>query len=221
MLEVDQHYNFVGFVDGSTQGVTKRCRLSWLTNGALVYEPKCGACGVSAIRPNTGAQINVGDLTPYLNYGSTDITNVPPMQDYWCCSRRYCCWHRCCCWRHCSHWHHRAVLGVPSVAGIASNADASLLQASPIFMLSLRLLSPCDWPAPMLLLASQGPAIDYVISTCFYRPSFCCCFNCCCRPWSCWHPMCRFRYCCSWCQCYCWRLCHCWHSRCSWKCFFY
>jgi hypothetical protein len=26
--------------------VTKRCRLSWLTNGVLVYEPKCG--GISA-----------------------------------------------------------------------------------------------------------------------------------------------------------------------------
>jgi hypothetical protein len=24
------------------QGVTKRCRLSWLTNSAHVYEPKCG-----------------------------------------------------------------------------------------------------------------------------------------------------------------------------------
>ena len=24
-----------------TQGVTKRCRLTWLTNSALVYEPKC------------------------------------------------------------------------------------------------------------------------------------------------------------------------------------
>ncbi len=24
------------------QGVTKRCRLPWLTNSALVYEPKCG-----------------------------------------------------------------------------------------------------------------------------------------------------------------------------------
>jgi hypothetical protein len=35
------------------QGVTKRCRLSWLTNSALVYEPKCGgregeSCRVSA-----------------------------------------------------------------------------------------------------------------------------------------------------------------------------
>ncbi len=27
------------------QGVTKRCRLSWLTNSALVYEPKCGGGG--------------------------------------------------------------------------------------------------------------------------------------------------------------------------------
>ncbi len=27
------------------QGVTKRCRLSWLTNSALVYEPECGGSG--------------------------------------------------------------------------------------------------------------------------------------------------------------------------------
>jgi hypothetical protein len=27
------------------QGVTKRCRLSWLTSSALVYEPKCGEMG--------------------------------------------------------------------------------------------------------------------------------------------------------------------------------
>jgi hypothetical protein len=27
------------------QGVTKRCRLSWLTNSALVYKPKCGVIG--------------------------------------------------------------------------------------------------------------------------------------------------------------------------------
>jgi hypothetical protein len=58
------------------QGVTKRCRLSWLTNSALIYEPKCGGmgggCGVSAIEYSScthGAQINFGDLTPYLSYG--------------------------------------------------------------------------------------------------------------------------------------------------------
>jgi hypothetical protein len=27
------------------QGVTKRCRLSWLTTSALVYEPKCEGRG--------------------------------------------------------------------------------------------------------------------------------------------------------------------------------
>jgi hypothetical protein len=27
------------------EGVKKRCRLSWLTNSALVYEPKCGGGG--------------------------------------------------------------------------------------------------------------------------------------------------------------------------------
>ncbi len=38
-----------------TLGATKRCRLCWMTNSALVYEPKCGAgwggggdCGVSS-----------------------------------------------------------------------------------------------------------------------------------------------------------------------------
>jgi hypothetical protein len=29
------------------QGVTKSCRLSWLTNSAHVYEPKCGRRGVA------------------------------------------------------------------------------------------------------------------------------------------------------------------------------
>ncbi len=31
------------------QGVTKRCRLSWLTNSTLVYEPKSGGGGGTAI----------------------------------------------------------------------------------------------------------------------------------------------------------------------------
>jgi hypothetical protein len=56
----------------ANQGVTKRCRLSWLTNSALVHEPKCGGggCCVSANEYicSHGAQINFGDLTPYLTY---------------------------------------------------------------------------------------------------------------------------------------------------------
>jgi hypothetical protein len=52
-------------------GFAKSCRLSWLTNSALVYEPKCGgSCGVSANEHSCahGAQINFGDLTPYSTY---------------------------------------------------------------------------------------------------------------------------------------------------------
>jgi hypothetical protein len=29
----------------NSQGVTKRCSLSWLTNSALLNEPKCGGGG--------------------------------------------------------------------------------------------------------------------------------------------------------------------------------
>ncbi len=29
--------------------LTKRCRLSWLTNSALIYEPKCGGCAGSRL----------------------------------------------------------------------------------------------------------------------------------------------------------------------------
>jgi hypothetical protein len=54
------------------QGVTKRCRLSWLTTRALVCEPKCGEMGVAGSHSANeyikahGAQINFGDLTPHL-----------------------------------------------------------------------------------------------------------------------------------------------------------
>jgi hypothetical protein len=67
------------------QGVTKRCRLSWLTNSALIFEPKCArrgrGCRVSANEYSYscahGAQINFGDLTPYLTYAITC------MERYW------------------------------------------------------------------------------------------------------------------------------------------
>jgi hypothetical protein len=54
------------------QGVKERCRLSWLTNSDLVYAQLRGegGCGVSASEYSCahGAQINFGDLTPYLTY---------------------------------------------------------------------------------------------------------------------------------------------------------
>jgi hypothetical protein len=57
------------------KGVTKRCRLSWLTNSALVYEPKCWGGGgelrvlSQLVQLYTGAQINFDDLTQYLTSG--------------------------------------------------------------------------------------------------------------------------------------------------------
>ncbi len=60
--------------EADNQGVTKRCHLSWLTNSAHVYEPKCGgrvgSCRVSANEYSCthGAQINFVDLTPHLTY---------------------------------------------------------------------------------------------------------------------------------------------------------
>jgi hypothetical protein len=58
----------------SLKGDSKRCRLPWLTNSALVYELKCGergwSCGVSANEYSCAqeAQINFGDLTLHLTY---------------------------------------------------------------------------------------------------------------------------------------------------------
>ncbi len=56
---------------GWDQGVTKISRLSWLTNSALVYEPKRGGVGGGLANEYScahGAQLNFGDLTPYLTY---------------------------------------------------------------------------------------------------------------------------------------------------------
>ncbi len=64
------------FLLSYSQGVTKRCRLSLLTNSALVYDPNCGGGGVAGSQPMStavhitwhGAQINFGDLPSYLTY---------------------------------------------------------------------------------------------------------------------------------------------------------
>jgi hypothetical protein len=61
-------------------GLTKRCRLSWLTNTALVYEPKCGGRGgvAGSQSMSTAVQrspINFGDITPYLTNASCSSGN--------------------------------------------------------------------------------------------------------------------------------------------------
>ncbi len=56
------------------RGVTMICRLSWLANSALLYEPKRGGgegggCGVSANEYSCRQRINFADLTLYFAYG--------------------------------------------------------------------------------------------------------------------------------------------------------
>jgi hypothetical protein len=70
-----------------SQGVTKRFRLSWLTNSALVYEPKCGGlvgeggggiCGVSANENSCahGTQKNsIFNLWPERNVQEQDVSS--------------------------------------------------------------------------------------------------------------------------------------------------
>ncbi len=61
-------------IHGCSQGgVTKRCRQSWLTNSALVYEPKCERRGGVAGSPplSTAVHRSPNKLTPYLAYGSS------------------------------------------------------------------------------------------------------------------------------------------------------
>jgi hypothetical protein len=58
---------------GAFQGVTKKCRISRLSKSTLVYEPKCKGAGLQqgfSQRVQANVQINFGDLTPYLTYGS-------------------------------------------------------------------------------------------------------------------------------------------------------
>ncbi len=64
-----------------SHGVTKKCRLSWLTSSAPYMSPNAGGGGlrggVLGSQPmstavHTGAKINFRDLTPYLTYGHSD-----------------------------------------------------------------------------------------------------------------------------------------------------
>jgi hypothetical protein len=68
MRDRRQFFTAVLIAMAGNQGGTKRLRLSWLTNSALVYEPKCGGggrCGAGSQPMRTvytGAKINFGDL---------------------------------------------------------------------------------------------------------------------------------------------------------------
>ena len=64
-----------------SQGFTNRCRLPWLTKSPLEYEPKCrvgggGVAGLQGYSCAHGAQINFGDLTPYLPYAHRVIAHI-------------------------------------------------------------------------------------------------------------------------------------------------
>ncbi len=56
LLIVDHRRRSTSLVATVVQGVTKRCRLSWLTSSVLVYEPKCGGMrGVAGSQPTSTA----------------------------------------------------------------------------------------------------------------------------------------------------------------------
>jgi hypothetical protein len=75
-------YTYQHTLSPYTQGVTKRCRLSWLTNSALVYEPKCRGwdCGVSANEYSCahGAPNKLWRSNPYLTYVCTYLKSPQP-----------------------------------------------------------------------------------------------------------------------------------------------
>ncbi len=58
---------------GEEQGVTKRSRLSWLTNSAIVYEPKCGGRGWVAGPQPIGTAVN---RSPNTLWRSNSIFNL-------------------------------------------------------------------------------------------------------------------------------------------------
>ncbi len=71
------------------QGVAQRCRLSWLTNSALVYEPKCGEGEVAGPKNKYScahvAQLNFGDLyvfNPWSDLSSSLLRRSPVLRDY-------------------------------------------------------------------------------------------------------------------------------------------
>jgi hypothetical protein len=61
--------------------VTKRCRISWLTNSALVYEPKCGGWGVGLWGLSQWVQLRT--WSPNKHRRSSSIFNLWYTPKYW------------------------------------------------------------------------------------------------------------------------------------------
>jgi hypothetical protein len=74
--------SFLSFLSTYCPGGYKEMSSIWLTNSALVYEPKCGGGGsqpsqpMSTVQLYTGAQINFGDITPYLAFATVPNRKV-------------------------------------------------------------------------------------------------------------------------------------------------
>jgi hypothetical protein len=75
LININLNFPRKDFLTHTSRGLqfTKRCCLSWLTNSAHVYEPKCGGRGEAAgSQPMStavhGAQIDLGGLTSDLTY---------------------------------------------------------------------------------------------------------------------------------------------------------
>jgi hypothetical protein len=79
---------YQGQMETLMQGVTKRCRLSWLTDSSLVYKPKCRGGWLRGLSCVHGAQIIFGDLTPYLTYALMAHC-LRGILDLLFCSKRY------------------------------------------------------------------------------------------------------------------------------------
>ena len=60
----------------SNMGVTNRCRLSWLTNSALVYEPKCGGWGAEGYGVSANEYIQLFTWSPNKLWRSNSIFNL-------------------------------------------------------------------------------------------------------------------------------------------------
>ncbi len=63
-----------------SQGITKICRLSWLTNSALIYEPKCGGRGCVAGSLPMSTSVH---RSPNKLWRSNSIFNLCCFQFYW------------------------------------------------------------------------------------------------------------------------------------------